>query len=305
MGAFELYIKDIFSCKKPIISFEVFPPQKECSIDSIYKTIDELAFLNPDYISVTYGAGGNSQTRNKTVEIASIIKNNYNIEALAHLTCMTSTTDEVNEILNDLKENNIENVLALRGDLPQETNFKFPEPLHFRYAVDLVKDIKKHGDFCIAGACYPESHMESNSLDEDLKNLKKKVDSGADFLITQLFLDNKFFYDFKEKADAQGINVPIEVGVMPVINSRQMRRITTLCGAHVPEKFVKIVDKYIDKPEALKDAGIAYATEQIIDLLSSGVDGIHIYTMNNPEVAKKIVSNIASVVKALNSSVRV
>lgn len=297
-----MYIKDIFSRKKPVISFEVFPPQKDYSIDSIYKTIDELAFLNPDYISVTYGAGGNSENRNKTVEISSIIKNKYNIEALAHLTCIASTKNEVNEVLEQLRKNNIENVLALRGDLPQDPNFKFPDPLHFRYAVDLVESIKKHGDFCIGGACYPEGHIERSSMEDDLENLKKKVEAGTDFLISQLFFDNNFFYDFKQKADAKGINVPIEVGVMPVINSRQIKRIANLCGAHVPEKFVKILDKYKDNPEALKDAGIAYATEQIIDLISSGVDGIHIYTMNNPQVAKKIVSNISSVVSALNSS---
>lgn len=299
-----MHIKDIFSCKKPVISFEVFPPKKESSIDTIYNTIDELAPLKPDYISVTYGAGGNSETRNKTVEIASIIKNKYNIEALAHLTCMTSTKGEVNGILNDLKENNIENILALRGDLPQDTNFKFPEPRHFRYAEDLVKDIKKHEDFCIAAACYPETHIESNSVDEDFKNLKNKVNSGVDFLITQLFLDNKFFYDFKQRADNNEINIPIEIGIMPVINSKQIVRIASLCGTHIPEKFTKIINKYIDNPEALRDAGIAYATEQIIDLLSSGVDGIHIYTMNNPEVAKKIVSNIDSIVSALNSQDR-
>lgn len=299
-----MYIKDIFSRKKPIISFEIFPPKKEASIDTIYNTIDELAPLKPDYISVTYGAGGNSETRNKTVEIASIIKNKYNIEALAHLTCVTSTRDEVNGILNDLKENNIKNVLALRGDLPQDTKFKFPEPLHFKYAEDLIKDIKNHGDFCIAAACYPETHIESNSADEDFKNLKSKVNSGVDFMITQLFLNNKFFYDFKQRAEGKKINIPIEVGIMPVINSKQIVRIASLCGAHIPEKFTKIINKYIDNPQALRDAGIAYATEQIIDLLSSGVDGIHIYTMNNPEVAKKIVSNIDSIVSALNSENR-
>ncbi|QGU94760.1 methylenetetrahydrofolate reductase [NAD(P)H] [Clostridium bovifaecis] len=300
-----MHIKNIFSNKKPIISFEVFPPHKDYSIDSIYKTIDELAPLNPDYISVTYGAGGNSVGKNKTVEIASIIKNKYDIEALAHLTCIGSTKYEVNEVLKALNENNINNVLALRGDLPQDPSFKFPSRLHFRYAVDLIGEIKKQGDFCIGAACYPEGHIECESFNKDIKNLRKKVDSGADFLISQLFFDNNFFYNFRGKANAEGIKVPIQVGIMPVINSRQIRRIASLCGAHIPEKFEKIVDKYIDKSEALKDAGIAYATEQIIDLLSSGVDGIHIYTMNNPEVAKRIVSNIFSIVKALNSSIAV
>lgn len=305
LGGIFMYIKDIFSNKKTVISFEIFPPKKDYSIDTIYETIDKLAPLNPDYISVTYGAGGNTKDRNKTVEIASIIKNKYNIEALAHLTCISSTRDEVEEVLKFLKDNNIKNILALRGDIPQDPNFKFPTPLHFKYAVNLIEKIKSRKDFCIGSACYPEGHIECNNFDDDLQNLKKKVDAGADFLITQLFFDNNFFYNFREKVDEIGINVPIEVGIMPVTNSRQIKRITSLCGAYVPKKFEKIMDRYIDKPQALKDAGIAYATEQIIDLLSSGVEGIHIYTMNNPEVARRIVSNIDSVVKAINNNIAV
>lgn len=295
-----MFIKDLFSQKKTVISFEIFPPKKDTSIDSIYKTIDALAPLNPDYISVTYGAGG-STSKNSTVEIASIIKNKYNIEALAHLTCIASTKDDVNIILQHLKENNIQNILALRGDFPQDPNFKFPNPLHFTHAIDLVEHIKKDNYFSVAGTCYPEGHIEAKSMKDDIVYLKKKVDAGTDFLITQLFFDNNLFYSFKEKTDIIGIDVPIEVGVMPVINSNQIRRIASLCGAHIPEKFVKILDRYIDNKEALKDAGIAYATEQIIDLISSGVSGIHIYTMNNPEVAEKIVHNISSIVNALNS----
>jgi methylenetetrahydrofolate reductase (NADPH) len=296
-----MLIKDLFSSKKPVISFEIFPPQKDSSIEGIYKTIDALAPLKPDYISVTYGAGGQSTSKNKTVEIASIIKNKYNIEALAHLTCIASTKSEIDRVLQELKEENIENILAMRGDFPQDPDFKFPDPLHFTHAVDLVKHIKQQGNFCIGGTCYPEGHIEAKSMKDDLFNLKTKVDNGTEFLITQLFFDNNFFYDFKEKTDLMGINVPTEVGIMPVINTRQIQRIASLCGAKIPEKFTKILDRYIDKPEALKDAGIAYATEQIIDLLSSGVEGIHIYTMNNPEVAKRIVSNISSIVTALNS----
>jgi len=295
-----MLIKDLFTSKKPVISFEIFPPQKDSSIESIYKTIDALAPLRPDYISVTYGAGGSSASRNKTVEIASIIKNKYDIEALAHLTCISSTKDEVDYILKQLKESNIENVLALRGDFPQDPDFKFPEPLQFNHAVDLVKHIKQDNYFCVGGTCYPEGHIEASDIKSDLFNLKNKVDNGTDFLITQLFFDNNYFYNFKEKTDLMGIATPIEVGVMPVINSRQVKRIASLCGANIPEKFSKIIEKYIDKPEALKDAGIAYATEQIVDLLSSGVSGIHIYTMNNPEVAKKIVYNISSIVNALD-----
>lgn len=298
-----MFIKDLFSQKKTVISFEIFPPKKDTSIDSIYKTIDALAPLNPDYISVTYGAGG-STSKNSTVEIASIIKNKYNIEALAHLTCIASTKEDVNVILQHLKENNIQNILALRGDFPQDPDFKFPNPLHFTHAIDLVEHIKKDNFFSVAGTCYPEGHIEAKSMKDDIIYLKKKVDAGTDFLITQLFFDNNLFYSFKEKTDIIGIDAPIEVGVMPVINSNQIRRIASMCGAHIPEKFVKILDRYIDNKEALKDAGIAYATEQIIDLISSGVSGIHIYTMNNPEVAEKIVHNISSIVTALNNQNR-
>lgn len=298
-----MFIKDLFSQKKTVISFEIFPPKKDTSIDSIYKTIDALAPLNPDYISVTYGAGG-STSKNSTVEIASIIKNKYNIEALAHLTCIASTKEDVNVILQHLKENNIQNILALRGDFPQDPDFKFPNPLHFTHAIDLVEHIKKDNYFSVAGTCYPEGHIEAKSMKDDIIYLKKKVDAGTDFLITQLFFDNNLFYSFKEKTDIIGIDAPIEVGVMPVINSNQIRRIASMCGAHIPEKFVKILDRYIDNKEALKDAGIAYATEQIIDLISSGVSGIHIYTMNNPEVAEKIVHNISSIVTALNNQNR-
>ncbi|WP_129596196.1 methylenetetrahydrofolate reductase [NAD(P)H] [Anaerophilus nitritogenes] len=292
-----MYIKDIFTKKKPVISFEIFPPKPSASIQTIYNTIDALAPLRPDYISVTYGAGGS--TSKKTVEIASMIKNTYDIEALAHLTGITYNKKEIDHILKELNENNIENVLALRGDLPQDPEFKLSEELDFKYASHLVKHIKLNQKFCIGGACYPEGHMDTTK-EEDLSNLCKKVDAGVDFLITQLFLDNHFFYEFKEKTIKRNINIPIQAGIMPVINKNQIRRIISLCGAYIPKKFLKIIDKYENNPEALKDAGIAYATDQIIDLLSSGVDGIHIYTMNNPEVAKRIVSNTSSIVYALN-----
>lgn len=294
-----MYIKELFLKKKPVISFEIFPPKKDSSIKTIYNTIDELAPLNPDYISVTYGAGGNSENRNKTVEIASIIKNKYNIEALAHLTCIVSTKEEVKKVIYGLKENNIENILALRGDLPRDPNFKFPDPLHFTHAVDLIEGIKKQGNFCIAGACYPEGHTECSNIDEDIENLKRKVDAGVDFLITQLFLDNSLFYEFKEKVYNKGIQAPIEVGIMPITSSKQIKTICDLSGSYIPERLKKILDKYQDNKEALKDAGIDYATEQIVDLISSGVDGVHIYTMNNPKVAKKIVAKLSSAVNVI------
>lgn len=295
-----MLIKNIFLKKKPVISFEIFPPKKEYPIDTIYSTIESLKDLNPDFISVTYGAGGSGADR--TVELASTIKNKYNIEALAHLTCIASTRNKINDTLAELKKNNVDNVLALRGDLPQDPDFAFPEPLHYKYAKDLVSDVRSRGGFSIGGACYPEGHIDSGDLETDIFHLKEKVDFGVDFLITQLFFDNEIFYRFKEKVDYQGINVPILAGIMPVLNKKQIERIVSLCGASIPRKFTRIMEKYGHNPEALKEAGTAYATEQIIDLLSWGVDGVHIYTMNRPETTRRIVGSISSIRQSLAST---
>ena len=288
-----MHIKNIFSAKKPVISFEIFPPKKDSPVETIYKTIEALKDLTPDYISVTYGAGGS--TTNRTVEIAKLIKQQYNIEALAHLTCITSTKDEIANTIANLKANDISNVVALRGDLPQDPDFKFPDPLHYRFAKDLVSEIHKDRDFCIAAACYPEGHPECDSYEEDLLHLKEKVDAGVDFLISQLFFDNDCFYQFIEDKEKLNINVPVTAGIMPVLNKNQIERMTTLCGASIPKKLTRILYRYEHNPEALKEAGIAYATEQIIDLISWGVDGIHIYTMNRPEVTRTIMRNISSI----------
>ncbi len=296
-----MYIKDIFLKKKPVISFEIFPPKNDSSIETIYRTIDELIPLNPDYISVTYGAGG-SANNNRTTEIASYIKKKCNIEALAHLTCINSTKEKINSILDELEENSIENILALRGDIPQDADNNIIDDLQFKYAIDLVNHINEYKDFCLGGTCYPEGHIESKNIDKEIFYLKEKVDAGTDFIISQLFFDNNYFYEFKDKARQMGIDVPIQAGIMPVLNKKQINRIADLCGANIPQKFIRIMDGYENNPEALMDAGIAYATEQIIDLISSGVDGIHIYTMNNPKVARKISANILSIVNALNSS---
>ncbi len=285
-------IKELFK-NKPVISLEIFPPKPESPVDTIYKTIDGLYDLKPDYISVTYGAGGSSKSH--TLKIADIIKNKYNIEALAHLTCINSAKEDVDNVLKELKSYGVENVLALRGDIPLDGEFDINAKRDFTYAKDLVNYIKENDDFCIAGACYPEVHIECTDSKEDLKYLKEKVDNGADFLITQLFFDNNLFYSFKEKADAIGINIPISAGIMPVINKKQIERITSLCGTSIPLKFRRILDKYEHNPEALKEAGIAYATEQIIDLLSYGIDGIHLYTMNKPEISRKIFNQIESI----------
>lgn len=285
-------IKDKFSTKKPIISFEVFPPKRDYPVDTIYNTIDNLSDLKPDFISVTYGAAGS--TKDKTVEIASIINNKYNLSALAHLTCIGSTKQEIDNILNNLLLNDVKNILALRGDLPQKQS-DIVTNREFKYAKDLILYIKENYNFCVGAACYPEKHIESASIELDVKHLKEKVDVGVDFLITQLFYDNEIFYTFKEKLDKYNINVPVTVGVLPVLNKKQIGKILSLTECTLPKKFIRILEKYEHNPKALKEAGIAYAIEQIIDLLSWGVDGIHIYTMNKSETTRKILSNLSTI----------
>lgn len=289
-------INNLFKEKKVVFSFEIFPPKQDSKIDTIYKTLEELKGLSPDFISVTYGAGG-SLSKNRTCEISSIIKNKYNIEPLAHLTCINSSKEEVNRILDELKVEGVENVLALRGDIPLD----YKGNNNFKYSGDLITHIKERNDFNIVGACYPEGHLESKSYEEDFLNLKRKQELGATHLISQLFFDNEFFYNFLEKKDKYGIKIPIQAGIMPVINTKQIKRIVTLCGAKIPNKFIKIMNKYEYNSEALRDAGIAYATEQIIDLISTGVDGIHLYTMNNPYVAKRISESISSIINTVNN----
>ena len=288
-------IKKLFAEKKVVFSLEVFPPRNDVPIEDIYQTLDELQGINPDYISVTYGAGG-GVNKNRTVEISSLLKEKYSIESLAHLTCINSTRETLNQILANLKTKNIENILALRGDHPDHGK----EIGDYTYAYQLVDHIKQKGDFGIAAACYPEGHLESDSLEEDLIHLKQKVNHGVDYLITQMFFENELFYKFREKTAAKGIDVPIEAGIMPVINKRQVSRIIELSDSYLPKKFTKILDKYGDNDDALRDAGIAYAVEQIVDLIASDVDGIHLYTMNNPYVAKKIKNAVGSLINYIN-----
>ena len=275
-------IADKFNQGKTVFSFEVFPPKKTSPFETIITALDQLKDLNPDYISVTYGAGGSN--RDNTLEVASKIKNDYNIEALAHLTCINSKKSDVDSMLEDLKKANITNILALRGDIMPDVE---PEK-DFRYAMDLCKYIKEKGGFNLAGACYPEVHIDAENQVEGIYYLKEKVNSGLDFLITQLFFDNDIFYRFYENTKIAGINIPIEAGIMPVTNKKQIERMVSMCGVSVPSKLSKIMQKYENNPEALRDAGIAYAIEQIVELISNDVDGIHLYTMNNPYVAKKI-----------------
>lgn len=257
--------------------------------------IQQIAALHPDFISVTYGAGGSTSKR--TIEIASKIQDTYRIPALAHLTCVSSSKEDVATMLERMKENHIENILALRGDIPQDA--EFPSPQHYRYASELIRDIRsQQGNlFCIGGACYPEGHVECAHKEDDIDFLKQKVESGCDFLTTQMFFDNNVLYNFLYRIMAKDIRVPVVAGVMPVINSRQIKRSCELSGTALPPRFKAIADKFSDKPLAMKQAGIAYATEQIIDLLSNGVRHIHLYTMNNPEIAAKIMGNLSDILR--------
>jgi len=273
---------------KSTLSFEVFPPKSTTPVESIYETINGLSEVRPDFISVTYGAGGSSN--NATIGICDAIKNKYGIEAVAHLPCINLTKQKVLSELEELKKYGIENILALRGDI----NPDIAPKEDFRYASELVEFIKANGDFNIIGACYPEGHPEAANTVEDIRNLKIKVDAGCSQLITQLFFDNEFFYSFREKAAIAGINVPIEAGIMPVTNKKQIERMATLCHAKLPKKFITIMEKYENNPIAMRDAGIAYAVSQIVDLIANDVDGIHLYTMNNPYIAKKICGSVQS-----------
>ncbi len=278
---------------KTVMSFEVFPPKSDSGINTIYETLDGLKGLSPDLISVTYGAGGGANS-SKTIEIASDIKNKYGIESAAHLPCINLKRENVLDILSELKSKGIENILALRGDISPDT-----KPCgDFSHANELIEFICENGDFNIIAACYPEGHSESGGLIDDIRYTKLKVDSGADQLITQLFLDNSYFYAFRERAAFAGINVPIEAGIMPVTNKAQIERMVKLCGVSLPKKFVRMIEKYGDDPIAIRDAGIAYAIDQIVDLISQGVDGIHLYTMNKPYIAQKICEAVSRLLAA-------
>ena len=282
-------LSSLFNSEKTILSFEVFPPKKTSPIETVYSTLAELKELDPAFISVTYGAGGNAADTT-TCDIAAYIQRELGIPSAAHLTCVYSTKEGVLTQLQQFKERGVENILALRGDV----NPEIPRLHEFEYASDLTKFIKENGDFHVSGACYPECHLEAASLAEDIKHLKIKVEAGAEHLMSQLFFDNDTFHRFREMADIAGINVPIEAGIMPVVNKKQIERMVSMCGASLPPKFAKMMQRYEHNPEALRDAGIAYAIDQIVDLISSGVDGIHLYTMNNPYVARKISEAVRS-----------
>lgn len=282
-----LKICDLFENKKVTLSFEVFPPKVDSHFESVKSATEEIASLKPDYMSVTYGAGGG--TDGYTAEIATNLLN-FGVTPIAHLSCITSTKEHIEKQLCELKEKGIENILALRGDrLPENPDFSGP----YKYASELIEVIKKHGDFCVGGACYPEGHTESENFEEDIINLKKKVDAGCDFLTTQMFFDNNILYKFLYKIREKGISVPVVAGIMPVTNKSQIKRICALSGTYLPQRFVNIVDKFGDSTDAMTQAGVAYATEQIVDLLANGVNHIHVYSMNKPHIAKAIKDNLS------------
>jgi len=291
MGERTIKIKEFYQGNKPVLSLEIFPPGTDYPLDSIFATLDKLTQLQPAFISVTYGAGGSNRAR--TVEIASRIKKQYNMEALAHLTCVGHTRAEVDAILDKLTTEGIDNIMALRGDLPaDDTDFDLASQ-DYHYAIELIGDARKKSNFGIAAAAYPEGHPESRRLSEDLVYLQQKVNAGVDILITQLFFDNRVYYDFVEKANRVGINIPIIPGIMPVLNAKQIKRMIYLGGASIPAKLLKLVDKYENEPEEMEKAGIEYASQQIDDLLDNHIPGVHLYTMNKWAQISEIVKNVS------------
>ena len=283
-------VSELLKSDQVTISVELFPPKKGSQLENYKAIVGQMAELKPSYISCTYGATGG--TSDYTVEIADTI-NSHGIPAIAHLTCASSTKEKVQSVIKELKERNIENILALRGDIPENADFPLPDQYH--HAIELIGEIKEIGDFCIGGACYPEGHPEAATMEEDLQHLKEKVDAGCDYLTTQMFFDNNVYYRFLYKALAKGIDVPVVPGIMPVTNAAQVKRTISLTGNLVPAKFLSIVDRFGNDPEAMKQAGIAYATEQIIDLIANGVKHIHVYTMNKPDVAGAIMDNLSKI----------
>ena len=282
-------ISEILKNNRLSLSLEVFPPKTDAAFDSIKEATEEIASLSPSFMSVTYGAGGG--TSRYTVDIAKNIQEKYGVPTLAHLTCVSSTKETVRQRIADMKAAGIENVMALRGDIPEGMK---DMPREYKHAIELVRELRESdGDFCIGGACYPEVHPESINAEHDLMHLKEKVDGGLDFLTTQMFFDNELFYRFLENARGKGISVPIIPGVMPITKANQVERAITLSGSHMPRRFLSLVDKFGSDPAAMTQAGVAYATDQIIDLFANGVANVHVYSMNKPEVARAILNNLS------------
>ena len=283
-------VSELLKSDKVTISVELFPPKKGSQLENYKAIVGQMAELKPSYISCTYGATGG--TSDYTVEIADTI-NSYGIPAIAHLTCASSTKEKVQSVIKELKDRKIENILALRGDIPEDADFPLPDQYH--HAIELIGEIKEIGDFCIGGACYPEGHPEAATMEEDLQHLKEKVEAGCDYLTTQMFFDNNILYNYLYRIREKGITVPVVAGIMPVTNISQIKRICSMSGTYLPARFKAIVDRFGDNPAAMKQAGIAYATEQIIDLIANHVNGIHVYSMNKPDVAAQIKNNLSEI----------
>lgn len=286
---------DILNSPKPTISLEVFPPKTDAVYASVEQAVEKIADLKPSYMSVTYGAGGG--TSSHTVNIAKHIQCDKGVTAIAHLSCISSTHELVHQQLTKLKEAGIENILALRGDIPEGFTM---DHLDYHYASDLAKEISDFGDFCIGGACYPEGHPDSANSVEDIDNLKKKIDAGCQYLTTQMFFDNNIHYKFLYKAREKGIFCPIIPGIMPITNAKQVERAIKLSGTIMPPRFLSIVDRFGNDKKSMAQAGIAYATDQIIDLIANGINHIHVYSMNKPEVAEKILENLSNIIDNKN-----
>ena len=285
-------IVDILTEDKLTLSFEVFPPKTESAFDSVREATEKIAELSPAYMSVTYGAGGG--TSKYTLDIAKNILKQHGVPTLAHLTCVSSTRQTVMQRIADIKASGIQNVMALRGDIPKGMENADRSKWDYRHAIDLVKEIRDAApEMCIGGACYPECHPESASRAEDVEHLKEKVDAGCDFLTTQMFFDNNLFYDFLATIRSAGISVPVTPGVMPITNAKQVERAISLSGSFMPQRFRSLVDRFGSNPDAMKQAGIVYATDQIIDLFANGVKNVHVYSMNNPDVAERILDNLS------------
>ncbi len=288
-------LTDILNKDTPHLSFEVFPPKTTTAFESVKSATEEIAKLKPSFMSVTYGAGGG--TSQYTLDIAKNIKELYGVPTVAHLTCVSSTRETVKDMIARIKEADIQNVMALRGDIPADKIHEDRSGWEYHHAIDLVRELRESGaDFCIGGACYPEIHPESADQKEDIKRLKEKVDAGCDFLTTQMFFDNNLLYNFLYKIREAGITVPVIPGIMPITNANQVARSIKLSGSFMPQRFKSLVDKFGDNPEAMKQAGIAYATDQIIDLYANGITNVHVYSMNKPDIAEKIQSNLSAII---------
>ena len=284
-------ITEIIGGKKPSLSFEVFPPKTSDNFDSVMSACEKIAQLKPSYMSVTYGAGGG--TSEYTAQIAQSL-DSLGVTSLAHLTCISSTREQIHGLLGKLRERGIENILALRGDIPDGWD---RDKAEYRYASELITEIREYGGFCIGGACYPESHPDSRNSAEDIDALRIKAESGCEFLTTQMFFDNDILYNFMFRLLRAGIDIPVIAGIMPVTNAKQIKRIISISQNALPQRFVRLVDRYGDDPAAMKQAGIAFATEQIIDLYANGINAVHVYSMNNPEVAAAIKANLSEIIK--------